>query len=797
MASSNEQLSDDFNEVQTTLELYPSINIILVEGQPPDSYEIEYLVKGCIREADGSIRQGTQHRIRINLPFGYPHFPPTVKPISPVFHPDIDPDAVRITSYWQKNPSLSDLILHIGEMISGNVYNLEDPFNQEAADWYAEHIDQLPLDTLQVADIEPDDGHLDSLNDDTFDLLGLEDEESAEQPQETEQQLDLIRLRIEQKEMAAAEQLLAEIPDSMPISDREEIKHVIVSALRESEALLQQAGNLEDKGQLDKAMDLVDQAADIAADAPGLEDTRLRLQQAQVMAESFSEAVPIPAVPEPSSEKETDTGNSKKQKKKSSAKAVLPKPDFTGVPLKPILAGALFLIVVAAGAMLYFRDNSLLTQSENSWHKAQNQLQNKKFEDAQTFAQKALSSLDKVLILRSKSDKIQNEILQFLDSTLLQKGLLGEIEYKGRYLPAETVARLQKLEQLTGKAEQLLQENKGEEAFAAYETAQDFARKNKMSTQFQTLSQKINTLRFEAAMASARKAEDAKEWQNAAATYQRALEISKTLSDANGAEEINKKLAAATFRHELDQSRTTFTEAQWKETIEMLEDAKNLLAQNPDTVSAEERHELERLLANARLYQMLSQARQAYENQEWQTAVNNYQSSLDMLRDNKDLFTNTHENDAIKIEKTILMIRITQEQSVATAAEEKNDLKTARSRYKAIKELIASSKFSKDKDIEAIGSNADSRIRSQTAQLALNKKINWLTKNYKKIFTEAYPSSSSSQLIRPRVAFLRNEKGQQVFQLTCVEKNQGSSFRLEIKYQFNPANGKWSIYYDQ
>ena len=58
-----------------------------------------------------------------------------------------DPAAIRIADQWQKNPSLPDLILHIGEMICGSAYNVEDPFNQEAADWYRNHTDQLPLDT--------------------------------------------------------------------------------------------------------------------------------------------------------------------------------------------------------------------------------------------------------------------------------------------------------------------------------------------------------------------------------------------------------------------------------------------------------------------------------------------------------------------------------------------------------------------------------------------------------------------------------------------------------------------------
>ena len=684
-------------------------------------------------------------------------------------------------------------------MICGNIYNLEDPFNQEAADWYAEHIDELPLDTLQIADITPADDHLDTLNDDTFDLLGLEDEEFAEKPQGAEQQLDLIRLRIEQKEMVAAGKLLAEIPDSTPIPDRDEIDHVISSALRESEKLLQQAEQLEDKGKIDDALELVEQVGQLAADTPELEDIRLRLQQAQVMAETFSEATPIPEVSTPSSLPESlpaadDDG---KQKKKKAAKGEKPKFDITGLPVKPLLAGVLVLIVAATGAMLYSKDSSSLKQAETNWQQAGNQLQKKQFKNAQKSAQAALASLDKVLILRSKTKQMQTDISGMLNSTNFKKGLQGQVKYHDQYLPAETVATLQKLKKLTVEADDLIKEGKDGQAATAYETAREFARQNGLQEQVQSLNQTINNLYFAATMASARKAENAKEWQNAAATYQRALEISKTLSNAGGTEEISKKLAAATFRHELDQSRATFTEAQWQQTIEMLEDAKKLLAENPGTVSAEERMELERLQADARLYQLLSLARQAYENQKWDTAVKSYQSSLDLLTDKQDIFAGAHDAAVGKIEKTMLMIRIASEHNAATAAEQKNDLKTALTHYKVIEELIGSSGFSKDSDIVAIRKNAGSQIKRQAAQLTMDGRINWLKKNFEKIFKDAYPSSSSSLLSRPKVTFLKEENGKQLFQMTCVEQGQGSSFRLEVKYQYNLANSKWSIYYDR
>ncbi len=796
MASDTDQLAGDFEKVQNTLELYPSINVIQVEGQPPDSYEIEYLIKGYVRDVDGTIREGSQHRIRISLPFGYPHFPPTVKPLTSIFHPDIDPDAVRIADFWQQNSSLPELILHIAEMICGNIYNLEDPFNQEAADWYAEHINELPLDSLHIADIESTEDHLD--DDDTFDLLGLEDEELAEESESVEPQLDLIRLRIEQKEMVAANQLLAKIPESTPVPDRDEIEHIIAAALRESDKLIITAERLEDKGKIDEALETVERITTIAADTPGLEDIRLRLQQAQIMAETFSDATLIPETSPTSSQSESipATGD-KKQAKQADIKLGMTDINIAGIPLKSILIAAPVLIVVVMGGITYFKDSNSIKQAESVLQQARNHLQNKKFKDAEESAHTALASLNKVRILRSKKKGLQNEISTLINSTDFKKGLQGQVRYNDQYLPTKVIKKLQQLEKLTNDADKLLKEGKIRKAIAAYGTARKFARQNELQAQAQSINQIINNLRFEDALASARKAESAKEWGNAAETYQRALEISKTLSDAEGTGEINKKLAAATVRHELDQSKETFTDAQWQQTIEMLENAKKLLVANPDTISVDEHRELDRLLADSRLFQILSLARLAYENQEWDRAIKEYKRSLDMIKDEQDTFAGAHDGAVAKIEKTILMISISREQAMATAAEQKNDLKTALSHYKAIEELITAFGIRKDNALLEIEKNIRSQIKAKTAQLDMDNKISWLKENFEKIFNKAYPSSRSSKLSHPKVTFIKQERGKQLFKMSCVERNRGSSIRLELKYQYNLANGKWSIYYDQ
>ncbi|MCI5220890.1 MAG: hypothetical protein D3914_17260, partial [Candidatus Electrothrix sp. LOE2] len=95
MTSEKDQLARDFEEVKKLLAQYPQIHVAQTEGDPPAVYEVEYRLTGLTRQADGNIGQTSRHLLRINLPFGYPHFPPAIKPLTPVFHPDIDPDAVR------------------------------------------------------------------------------------------------------------------------------------------------------------------------------------------------------------------------------------------------------------------------------------------------------------------------------------------------------------------------------------------------------------------------------------------------------------------------------------------------------------------------------------------------------------------------------------------------------------------------------------------------------------------------------------------------------------------------------
>lgn len=150
MAANEQKLLSDHQDVVNTIRRYKNITLISTSGKPVNEYDIEYRLQGYTTDSNKNVVVSKRHRVKFSIPFGYPHFPPTIKPLSPIFHPQIDEYVVPISNYWEENRSLSDVILHIGNMICGQSYTLYSPLNLEAAQYFEKHSKNLPLDRLQL-----------------------------------------------------------------------------------------------------------------------------------------------------------------------------------------------------------------------------------------------------------------------------------------------------------------------------------------------------------------------------------------------------------------------------------------------------------------------------------------------------------------------------------------------------------------------------------------------------------------------------------------------------------------------
>jgi len=790
MAMTSQRLAEDFEQLKDLLELYPHISIVNTTGQPPDSYEIAYNIRGYTRDTANAIVVGESHRVRFSLPFGYPHFAPTVKPLTPIFHPDFDPAAIRIADRWQQNPSLPELVLYVGEMISGNIFNLEDPFNQEAAEWYQTHKHQLPLDSLSIADIEESAAELDFLAEDTLDSLGLESDDFLE-PEKPVDSLEVEHIRdlITQKKYFTANNLLADLPENTKFQDREKLQQNIGKVLRKTDQLFKLAEQLEDNGKRNEALEVVDNLLTIATDAPGASALRTRIQQ----------SISIAHLVDGPKKKRADSAEGPAEETKKTPQLLvrsLVTPSFIKnfLPYKPLLAIILVLGGCIGAISLYLKDQTVLSQSQANLLKGQLLIEKKQFDSALETLEAAKTALADLTILSFRKNALEQSINSLVASTDLQEGLKGRILYQGEYIPTGNAASLTELAALTDQAQVLAKQNKIEEALAIFRQALKFAAEHGLGKQQPALHESIKSLELRNALLLAEKAEQENKWNEAADAYRKALNFSGKIEDLGTTNDITHRLTAATFRHEMDQSQKAFTQSQWQETIKFLEHAQLAMNANPNIATDQERQDLHRRLVNSQLYLMLSTAREAYQQKNWLLAIKEYQDALTLLANESGTMENTLSESISKIEKTLLMVKITQIQDKVLVAESSADSVTILAHCKEIQQLIRSSKYTNDPTVKTVLQKVNDKIDKYQEQVALNEKIAWLEEHYEEIFRSNYPTLQGSKLLQPKAVFLKKIDNKTIFTINCLERSQGNASKLELNYMFDVGTGKWSIY---
>jgi ubiquitin-protein ligase len=133
------------------------IRVLETEGNPPDLYRIEYLVRS-LQPGDDPEEPAPRdvHQVEIQLTADYPRVAPQCKMLTPVYHPNIDPSHICVGDHWAAGERLVDLIVRIGEMLAYQAYNIKSPLDAHAAMWADLHPNELPTDprTIRPAELE-------------------------------------------------------------------------------------------------------------------------------------------------------------------------------------------------------------------------------------------------------------------------------------------------------------------------------------------------------------------------------------------------------------------------------------------------------------------------------------------------------------------------------------------------------------------------------------------------------------------------------------------------------------------
>ena len=145
MSARLRRLTADQEKVQTAFGQHPFIRVIRQEGNPPDRYTFVLYVEGLVPTGESAFAPGAEHHAEIFLPLDYPRRPPFCRMLTPVYHPNIDPQKICIGDHWSAGQSLPQLVVRIAEMICYQSYNLKSPLNAAAAAWAEQNLSRLPL----------------------------------------------------------------------------------------------------------------------------------------------------------------------------------------------------------------------------------------------------------------------------------------------------------------------------------------------------------------------------------------------------------------------------------------------------------------------------------------------------------------------------------------------------------------------------------------------------------------------------------------------------------------------------
>jgi len=125
-------------------------------GEPAEKYIVRFFGRGLWRP-DGSHRVAIResHEVRIKLGASYPRMMPELTWMSPIFHPNISASGVVCLggygTHWVPSLSLDELCEMLWDMIRYRNYDVDSPYNREAALWaktqtqYALPVDDRPI----------------------------------------------------------------------------------------------------------------------------------------------------------------------------------------------------------------------------------------------------------------------------------------------------------------------------------------------------------------------------------------------------------------------------------------------------------------------------------------------------------------------------------------------------------------------------------------------------------------------------------------------------------------------------
>jgi len=828
MTSGSKQLSDIYRQINKHFSSHNIISVLPTSGDPPDRYEITYIIPG-MTQVDGEIIKAASHIIEFSLPFGFPHFPPSCKPKSALFHPDFDQAAICLGDFWEQNRSLPDLIIRLGRMISGEFFSTDNAFNEEAANWYTEHQDELPFSTAlaesdshdEISDDQtiidiPDDTDLTAdveyIFDDNSDLD--EDISAIEMfpPIELEPEINISSLRLLHKQKRHFK-LVSTIKD-LP-SSSEEIDELLSDAehaINEADQYNKIAQEKEQRGNADLALEGYKKVIAIVADFPTITSSIDRAERSLSMLKEVAPEL-LPKHKARTTKDRLDklnlTSPGKRQKgtdRKSPTPDAKDDPELS-IPQKrwsnKLKFTILFWVLLHAGGIgTYFyikAHNNRVASAEQSYHQCLTELDENSFAAAHESCTIALQLSENVKFsLQQSSRGLTEKIQTILQSEKLTQGLAGKTLVEGQYLLKEEAETLVYFNELKIEGTDLISRFQWSEATEKLTEAVDIAKNNSFinTDTVTSLTSELQYIKLQIDMLAAADQIERKSWQEAITRYTAVLVDLKSFpADVQHRyeEQLQQKLAESRFEDQKQKADNLFAGAEWQQAISAYQDVLILDRMN-NNIYREVLTEISTKINRAKLYHTIIGGNIAFNSGSWDDAISAYQTAQSLLVNSEGLDSQTSSGLNIrKLEKIILRTSSIKNLKTAEKFTAENNLPAAKISYEKIVHDIEVSPFKNDSNFIKITQESNDTIAKINRDIFLNEKQLHLETNYQKLFPLHFPSISSDNLTHPVITFIKESPEALLFKLQCRDSGSGRPLSLIMYYTYDKKTGIWKF----
>lgn len=128
-------------------------------GEPADFYRVIFRGKGIWKpENSTDVLIQHHHEVTIKLGASYPRLMPELAWQTPIYHPNISASGVVCLggygSHWVPSVGLDELITMLWDMVRYENYDIDSPYNREAAAWARSQTElYLPTDNRPLRDL--------------------------------------------------------------------------------------------------------------------------------------------------------------------------------------------------------------------------------------------------------------------------------------------------------------------------------------------------------------------------------------------------------------------------------------------------------------------------------------------------------------------------------------------------------------------------------------------------------------------------------------------------------------------